>query len=747
VPPPTDPQSTLNSALTGRYAIEREIGAGGMATVYLAQDVRHHRKVAIKVLRPDLSASLGGAERFLAEVRTTAALQHPNIVPLFDSGEAAGFVFYVMPFVAGETLRARLEREKTLDTATTIAIARGVALALTAAHDAGLVHRDIKPENILLVHGQPMVADFGIARAVGTAGAERLTTVGLTLGSPAYMSPEQVLGDDNIDARSDIYSLGCVIHEMLSGHAPFTGSTAQQIMARRIVGPPPELTSVSPALADVVRRSLATAPQDRFQTALALADALAEAAHRPAAADLSIVVLPFANLSPDPDNEYFADGLMEEVIADLSKVRALRVISRNSAMQLKGTTDDTRSIGRRLNVRYVLTGSVRKAGNSLRITAQLVDAANDAQLWAEKYGGTTDDVFELQERLSREIVTALEVTLTPAEEERIAERPVQTAQAFEYFSRARHDLWGYTPESIARGRSLLNAALASGAASPALYGLLGMADVHGVVMGEPEEEGFARAEEWAKKAFALDPSSVDGHTLMCLIAYRRGDASTCVRHGEAALRVDPANVDIRIHLCSGLLLAGRHDRARKVIEPALSLDPFNALVYAFAGLPVGGDAERCIAPLRRSIEIDPQFPPSRVALALCFAQLGRHDDALKELVRLAQNPTSDPFTQVGLRLLHALSGDAEAARQPLTDAERAAAKGDESFGYFLAAAYCQAGDHAAALEWLEHSVKVRGWMDYMFLGTIEPWLHDLRSDARFQELMAYAKHRHEAFDA
>ncbi len=313
----SDPLDRLKAALSDRYVLERELGQGGMATVWLAHDLKHDRDVALKVLRPELAASVG-PERFLAEIRLTARLQHPHIVALFDSGEADGFLYYVMPRIEGESLRARLEREKRLDVEAMLAVAHPVAQALAYAHEQGIVHRDIKPENILLSRGQPFVTDFGIAQAVSVAGGERLTATGVAVGTPAYMSPEQVFGDGVVDARSDVYSLGCVIYEMLGGAPPFTGATVQAMLAKRLSGPPPPLPSVPGPVDAVVRRSLATEPRDRFATALALADALLEAARKPATSDRAVV----------------AHGVEEQPISAPSEATALRDVFRASARGL-----------------------------------------------------------------------------------------------------------------------------------------------------------------------------------------------------------------------------------------------------------------------------------------------------------------------------------------------------------------------------------------------------------------------------
>src|SRR6266550_250821 len=273
----TDPLARLQAALAGRYTIERELGRGGMATVYLAQDRKHHRQVAIKVLEPDLAAALG-PERFLREIYTAARLNHPHIVPLHDSGEAEGFLFYVMPYVDGESLRYRLAREKQLPLGDALQIAREVADALSYAHSHDAVHRDITPENILFEAGHAVVTDFGIARAITAAGGEKLTGTGIAVGTPAYMSPEQGAASARVDERSDIYSLGCVLYEMLAGEPPYTGPSAQIVIAKRLTDPVPSVRrlrdTIPPAIDGAVSKALAKAPADRFVTAAQFAEAL-----------------------------------------------------------------------------------------------------------------------------------------------------------------------------------------------------------------------------------------------------------------------------------------------------------------------------------------------------------------------------------------------------------------------------------------------------------------------------------------
>jgi serine/threonine-protein kinase len=378
----------LESALRDRYTIESEIGRGGMASVFLARDLKHHRSVAIKVLHPELAAAVG-SDRFLREIDTVAGLTHPHILPLHDSGEADGFLFFVMPYIEGESLRERLDREKQLPLEEALRLTHEMADALAYAHRQSLIHRDVKPANILLSEGHATVADFGVAAAIGGAEAGRLTTTGLSVGTPAYMSPEQGTGGEALDERTDIYGLACVLYEMLAGHPPFMGSSRQEILARHLMDPVPSLmaarSSVPGAVDRAVRRALAKAPIDRFATATDFSSALRLSARGNGPSEgRSIVVLPFTSLSLDPQNEYFSDGLSEDLINALTHIKDLRVAARTSAFSFKGRSVDARVIGQELNVGTVLEGSVRKAGNRLRITAELTNADTGYHIWSEQ---------------------------------------------------------------------------------------------------------------------------------------------------------------------------------------------------------------------------------------------------------------------------------------------------------------------------------------------------------------------------
>jgi eukaryotic-like serine/threonine-protein kinase len=421
-PPLPDLLDRLQAVLADRYTIDRELGQGGMAIVFLAQDQKHHRQVAIKVLKPELGAALG-RERFLREIETAAGLNHPHILPLHDSGEAGGFVYYVIPYIEGESLRERLARERQLGLEDALQIAREVADALSYAHSHNVLHRDIKPENILLSAGHALVADFGIARAITAAGGDQLTEVGALVGTPTYMSPEQASGAAQIDGRSDVYSLGCVLYEMLAGGPPFTGQTALAVVVRHTTEAVPSLRmtrkAVPSAVEQAVMKALEKVPADRFATAAQFAEALVTPRHDEptpiavvaATPDRSIAVLPFTNQSPDPENEYFSDGITEEIINALAQLPGLHVAARTSSFAFKGKGADIAEVGAKLKVATVLEGSVRKAGNRVRITAQLVTVSDGYHLWSERYDSELDDVFAIQDHIARAIAQRFEVML------------------------------------------------------------------------------------------------------------------------------------------------------------------------------------------------------------------------------------------------------------------------------------------------------------------------------------------------
>ncbi|MHC4493394.1 MAG: protein kinase domain-containing protein [Planctomycetota bacterium] len=446
----------VRAALRDRYTVEREIGRGGTAVVYLAHDLKHQRLVAVKVLRPELSAAVG-SERFLQEIAVTATLSHPHILPLLDSGEADGVLFYVMPYVEGESLRQRMKREKQLALNDAITIAREVASALGSAHAHGIVHRDIKPENVLLQEGQAVVADFGIAKAISAAGGEGLTETGFIVGTPGYMSPEQAAGDHDLDGRSDLYALGCVLYEMLTGEPVFTGVTARAILARHMQERIPSVQiarpSVSDTLAKVVEKALAKVPADRFATAEDFSAAMTGAVTgrrlwlprwlvRAAVVVLAgvalvygglavwrpvrspgnaqgggsvvsildptrIAVLYFEDVSENASLGHLARGLTEDLIAQLSWVDALTVTSPEGVKPYRGSTVSVDSVARVLAVGSIVGGSVALSGDQVRVRVRLLDAATAEELFSRTFQDPWDELFALQDRVADEVALFL----------------------------------------------------------------------------------------------------------------------------------------------------------------------------------------------------------------------------------------------------------------------------------------------------------------------------------------------------
>jgi serine/threonine-protein kinase len=635
------PPVPLSGALRERYRFERELGRGATATVYLAHDLRHDRPVALKVLHAEVAAVLG-TERFLREIRTTARLDHPHILPVFDSGEAAGTLWYTMPHVEGESLRGRLRRRGQLPIEEAVQIAREVADALDYAHAEDVVHRDIKPENILL-SGPPLharVADFGVAWALEAAGADRLTETGLAVGTPAYMSPEQA-GAEPVDARTDVYALGCVLYEMLAGEPPYPGPSVQAILARRFLEPAPSVRrireTVPERLDQAVAKALARAPADRFQTAAELAEAITADDHEPpsfapggrpwrrpalpsalafvlgllvtatmgmlvwrrshppggpgraeeevgaAPAEApSVAVLYLKNLSADSASAYLGDGLTEEITSRLSQIPRLRVKSRGAVRRFRGTAaEDPTELGEALGVDYLLEGSARRVGDRVRVSVGLVKAADGFQVWGDDFDRPLTDVLSVQEEIARQVVTRIAGQLAPEERAALARRPTEDPQAYDHYLRGQY--W------VAR-RSFANVQRA-------------ITEYQRAVDLDPT---FAAAHARIGYAYALwDDYGWHSPSLPLDSVLPRAMAAS-VR----ALVLDSTSSDG--WLARGYVLLRRYPDSiasvRRAYDKALELDSLNAEAFHRLGTLLGGTLARDsagLAMLHRSLQLEP----------------------------------------------------------------------------------------------------------------------------------------------
>jgi eukaryotic-like serine/threonine-protein kinase len=755
-PPPSDQIERLGTALAGRYTVERELGRGGMATVYLGDDLKHHRKVAIKVLLPELG-SLLGPDRFSREIQVAAGLNHPHILPLYDSGEiseAAGqpgsgagrLLWFTMPYVRGESLRQKLSRERQLPIDQALRLTSQVASALDHAHAHGLIHRDIKPENILLHEGEAMVTDFGIALNSGAAGqrgggaADRLTGTGISLGTPQYMSPEQSTGERTLDARSDVYSLGCVLYEMLAGEPPYTGASAQALIAKRFTDPVPRVrrlrATVPVAVEQALLKALAIAPADRFPTAAAFMEALtAPAADQQR--DPSVAVLPFRNLSADPENEFFADGVTEDVIAQLSKIRALKVISRTSVMQFKNREQSLREIGATLEVATLLEGSVRRAGNRVRIVAQLIDAEADRHLWSETYDRQLTDIFAIQTDVALQIASSLEAELSHDERTRIHRKPTSDVRAYQFYLQGRHHYFRYTGESIQKGIEYFRKAIAVDpdyalAHTGLAFAYAELAAGEGGSALRPDE-AYLEAKQAITRALALDGQLGEAHSVLALLKFTHDfDWAGAEREFKLALQLSPGAADIYDHygwLCGAL---ERWDEALALVTRAQELDPLVHRADVANTLLRAGRYQEGLEAALRCVEIG-DYARGRSTLGWAYLKSGMQAHGLAELERATTVAPENVMFRAQLGQAYAMAGRTEDAREILRQLEQLSQERYVS-PYHMAYVYTGLGEADRAMDFLERAYEERAGSVYGLKGSF--LFTSLHSHPRFKALLS-----------
>jgi serine/threonine protein kinase len=753
-----DLNDRLQAALQGRYTIEREIGHGGMAVVYLGRDLRHDRVVALKVLERRLTEVLG-AERFLREIRVVARLHHPHLLPLYDSGEAEGFLYYVAPYIETGSLRDRLDQEGRLPLRDALRLAREAADALDYAHRHGVVHRDIKPQNILLEEGHAIVADFGVARAVGVAADPALTQAGILIGTPAYMSPEQA-NDVHLDGRSDVYALGCVLYEMLAGQPPFTAVAPLAILAQRITEPAPSLrsagVSVPQAVEDLLAQALARRPEDRFQSAAEFAKALTlaeselsqsgpkRAATQARPGGAALAVLPFVNIGADPENEFFSDGMTEELISALARVEGLRVTSHTSTFAYKGKEIDVREIGQRLNVGAVLEGSVRRAGNRLRVTAQLINVADGYHLWTETYDRELADVFEVQDELSRSIVNTLRPKLVGVDSGPLVLPQTTSLEAYTLYLQGRFFWNKRNPLGHRRAIELFELALAkdphyalpyTGLAD--CWALLGF-DYYG---GVPPREGMPKAKAAALKALELDETLAEAHAPLAVVSMLYDwDRSTAEREFKRALELKPEYIQARLWYSHFLSVTGRHDESVDMIRRAAELEPLALIVrQCFArDLHYAGRYEEAVVECRRVLDMDPGFTAAYETIARSLCLLGRYEEA--ENVAREGVARSGRWSMLlgSLGGVYGSAGKTEEAMAIVDELEEMS-KHRYVPRFHVAQVYYGLRDAAGSLREVGRCIEERSGV-VLWTG-VDPQLAWLRTSPRFQELTRELKLR------
>jgi len=738
-----DALAVLNTKLADRYAIEHELGRGGMATVYLARDTRHDRSVAIKVLEPDLAVAFG-AERFLREIGIAAQLSHPYIVPLIDSGEAGGLLYYVSPFIPGGSLRERLDQDGRLALKDALRIVEEVGAGLDYAHRHGFVHRDVKPENILFADGHALLADFGIARAGATPGKPAVTEVGLALGTPEYMSPEQASGDQNLGSESDVYSLACVLYEMLTGAPPFDAGSARATMAKQITEIPRPLRALRPeapaTVGRAVERALEKDPDARFSSVAEFITALNAPPADDGAAPVSprsIAVLPFVNASPDPENEYLSDGITDELIDALVKVDGLRVASRTSVFALKGKPEDIRAIGALLGCAVVLEGTVRKAGDRLRITAQLTSTDDGRLLWSQRYDRLLDDVFAIQEEIGRTIVGTLRATWFADLAPPAARRSTTSVKAYSLYLKGRYAWNKRTAEGVTEAITSFEQAIAEDPGYAAAYA--GLADSYSLQIdyrNVPVHEGHEHAKAYARKALQLDETLAEAHASLAWSTFIYDwDWDKAAQEFRRAIALDPHYATTRQWHAFLLASRGQLEEAVTEVLIAQQLDPTSISVRRSVGWAhyYARRHDQSRYHLLRAIALNPTAAETYRILALTYAEQGDLVEAERVAREALELPGAGSYTLATLGFVLGRAGKQDAARALLADLERREAAEGYVSPVAFATIYLGLNEWGRALPWMERAYDDRrGWMAYL---KVNPILDGVRREPEFEALV------------
>jgi TolB-like protein/Tfp pilus assembly protein PilF/predicted Ser/Thr protein kinase len=816
-----------NGTRLGPYEVVGFLGAGGMGEVYKARDTRLDRTVAIKMLPGDFASDAERARRFEREARTISKLNHPHICALYDVGQHDGSTFLVMEYLEGESLAERL-RKGLLPLEEALRYAGQIAEALAEAHQQGIVHRDLKPANVMLTRKEAKLLDFGIAkvRAVSEqapiATATEATAERVIVGTPQYMSPEQLEGKP-VDGRTDVFAFGVLLYQMITGRKPFQGASTTELIAAIVKSEPPPISPSAPRwLDDVVRRCLAKDPADRWPSFAELLASLDQAHQPPArrrvvvllsavatvaviaaavgvwtrrgghagvvptaeASRKSIAVLPFQNLSADPENAYFAEGMTEDILTQLAKIHDLKVIARTSVMRYKDTRKPVREIASELGVATVLEGSVRRAANRVRITGQLIDASTEEQLWAETYDRELADVFAIQSEVAQRIAAALKASLTPEDEARIAERPTGNIEAYDLYVKGRALYYHYRKEDNEEAIDLFRRALA---ADPQFaLAQAGLSD--GLMQRQGRFGGFEpadleAAEAAARKAVELNPHLAEAHKALALTMTARGRLHDALAENERSVELQQGTGFVAVaNLANCLLRLGRFDEALAWGRRSAEHDPTSVVTPQVLGnvYDAIGETAPAEATLRRAMEVNPRVGAIHTVL-MTFAL--RHQRPKKALA-VARNALNvvpdDPHIIKMAGVVELVSGHYMRAREllqrvlPSLARERAIEPPDARLGTYVAWLDTKEGDLAGAKELLDTARAVdqreidRGnefwifafdlacvsaiegnkdeafrWLDKAYdagwrgwpQASWSPLLDPLRQDARFQALM------------
>jgi len=781
------------------YRIVEQLGAGGMGVVFKAQDIRLERAVALKFLPEKLAQEPQALERFRREARAASALNHPGICTIYDIGEEDGRAFIAMEFIDGETLRSHIHG-KALPVEELLELGIQIAEALDAAHSEGIIHRDIKPANIFVTkRGRAKVLDFGLAKLVpkgvaigdsdsggdtSTSTSTSTSIAGIISGTPSYMSPEQVRGDA-LDARTDIFSLGLVLYEMATGRQAFGGGTGGAIIEAVLTRPPVSARSVNPAippaLEAIINKALHKDREQRYQHAAELlADLqrlkreidsslpdreavtnshLASTADPPSSAGElssrttpqqigsfraprvsktigSLAVLPFENVSRDPENDYLSDGITGSLINNLATVPNLRVMAQSTVFRYKGREIDPQAVGRELNVRAVLTGRMMQSGGALRIGAELVDVATGSQLWGAQFDRKSGDIFVIQDEISSEISGKLRLQLTHAEKKRLVKRHTEDAEAYRLYLQGRHHWNRWTEEGFYKAIGFFQQAIEKDPSYALAYA--GVADCY-VLLGWnsylPPKDAFPKGKAAAMSALEIAPDLGEAHTALAAVLWLHDwQWPETQKEFRRSLELNPCYPTANHYYAECLMTMGRNAEALTGMEKSLELDPLSLIINVAIGWAHyhARKYDEAVAQLLRTVELDPNYPMTYWILGLIYRETERYDLAISAGEKSVNLSSGSPLMRAALAQTFATAGAAQEAIQILDDLQKLA-KERYVAPHFFAGIYVGLGEHDRAIEYLEKSYAEHcHWLIYLH---IDPSMDDLRNDTRFQDLL------------
>jgi serine/threonine protein kinase/Flp pilus assembly protein TadD len=736
---------TTGSLFAGRYQVIEELGKGGMGRVYKVLDTKLNEKVALKLLKPEIASDRETIERFGNELKLARKISQRHVCRVFDLGKAEGAHYLTMEYVPGQDLKGLIRQAGQLTVGKAISISKEICEGLAEAHRLGVVHRDLKPSNIMIDHeGNVRIMDFGIARSLK---GRDTTGMGVLVGTPEYMSPEQVEGKE-ADQRSDIYSLGIVLYEMLTGHVPFEGETPISVATKHkseLAREPRELNPQIPEdLNRLVLKCLAKEKEKRYQSARDLFDALSNLQVSLSGIDKpqgrqwehSIAVLPFTDLSPQKDQEYFCDGMAEELINVLSQIRGLKVVARTSAFSFKGKHLDVHELGKRLGVDRILEGSVRKAGDRLRISAQLIDVSEGCQLWSERFDREMKDVFAIQDEVTLAIVEKFKIQLLDREKDELLRHRLQDVDTYELYLKGRHFLNKRTEDGFHKAITYFRKMIEKNASSS--LGYAGLADAHDL-MGYfnylKADEAYSRAKEAAEKALALDETLAEAHTSLAGVKlFFDRNFAEAERDLRRAIRLNSSYITAHHRLAFCLSAQERHEDAMEEILRAKELDPLSPMINGAAAwvFYLARRYDWVIDQCEKIREIDPDYHVAYAIGGLAFLELDSFDKAISFFQKALELEAGDIASLGYLGIAYAKVDRMDDARKILKEIE------DRSKRRYVSPLYramllTGLGQVEQALEWLEIGFQERiPWMVFL---KVWPLFDGLKSEPRYNALI------------